>query len=774
MDHEDLVYEARQPEQQERSVLHEQAERCNQVAYERVDRIQPHGFFFGLHPDTLRVSHVSANVVQLLARDPRSCIDTRLTDWIEESEVPRLKNLLGHGHDWNRVPQVFGQLVWNASLGMNPTSFLAFRSADLLCLECDDSNNGFRAADLVAREHRISADLTRTPLNIDDLSMTIAEGIRDLSQFDRAYVLRFDDGDHGFVCGESNNGILPSLLHHHFPSSDIPKIVRSLYLESRFRMIPRVDYEPIPILGSHAADSPLDLTYSVLRETAKSHSVYLRNMGVNATASFSVVISGKLWGLVGVHSKDAQSMAFEQLAMCQNVVELFSRHIAWAREEKQRRHQERTLASVSNALSISSSYLIGGDPGHLSADELQGTMLNLVDADGFAVYSLQAPIMFQEQLGEFAGTVLAHVIRTQLESQHSFVTTSLGRYDPSLSEVASKISGVLVLPFDDCLMVWVRREQIRNQVWAGNPDGHRAENDEGMLGPRTSFESWQQLVRGTSQPWRRGELRAATMFRDALLVQQKRLLADQARRQSEEANRAKTIFLANMSHELRTPIHAIINFARQGLEDLRRSAHGDLEEHYTDIRRSGDRLLLLVNDLLELGRLQSGKVELDLEPHSITTVIEESWKELRSKAQEKQIQLTRTFDVDEPLMVDRKRMVQVVVNLLSNAIKFADERTSIEVAVRRTIRDERRGVLVSIEDEGPGINPQDLEKIFGKFYQSSRTQRSEGTGLGLAISREIVSAHGGTIWAENRSKRGAKLCFEIPCREHGTPEAKEN
>lgn len=224
-------------------------------------------------------------------------------------------------------------------------------------------------------------------------------------------------------------------------------------------------------------------------------------------------------------------------------------------------------------------------------------------------------------------------------------------------------------------------------------------------------------------------------------------------------------FLLNMSHELRTPMHAILSFAKFGLKQAGSQDIETLARYFQAIHNSGTRLLGLLNDLLDIAKLESGKVHLDKSDQDFRGIVEHVETELRPLLEERGLTLkTEVLTRNTRATLDRQRIIQVLINLISNSIKFSPMDGKIGVTLLEDRSPAGAEVLrCAVSDEGPGIAEEELESVFEKFIQSSTTKSGAGgTGLGLPICREIVRAHGGHIWAENRKPKGATFSFILP------------
>jgi signal transduction histidine kinase len=267
---------------------------------------------------------------------------------------------------------------------------------------------------------------------------------------------------------------------------------------------------------------------------------------------------------------------------------------------------------------------------------------------------------------------------------------------------------------------------------------------------------------------------------------------------AEEANRAKSEFLANMSHELRTPLNHIIGFTELVLDKHFGELNEQQEDYLFDVHQSSKHLLSLINDILDLAKVEAGKVQLDLSEINLTIILKNSLSMVKEKALKHNIGIKTQFDsIPESIMADERKIKQIIYNLLANSIKFTPDNgqicvsaASVPCSVRSGSRwddpksidivaeDDPAGgelnetrqipcIKIEVADTGIGINADDLERIFLPFEQAdgSASRQYQGTGLGLSLTKKLVELHGGKIWARSGGKdKGSVFSFVIPIR----------
>lgn len=597
---------------------------------------------------------------------------------------------------------------------------------------------------------RLRASLLRlqTAKQVEDLCTIAASEVKSITGFDRVMVYRFDAAWNGEVVAEARRDDLEPFLGLHYPASDIPAQARRLYTVNWLRHIVDVGYAPSPLVpADNPRDgAPLDLSHAVLRSVSPIHIEYLRNMGVTASMSVSLLVEGRLAGLIACHHySGAWTLPFQTRETVEYVGQALSWHLAALETSGNAERARRVHATEARIVER-----LAGTPDlleALAADDL----LDLVGATGAAVV-----------LSEGTRRVGNTPARGDLDSlvawlrEHAgdvFTTDRLqDDFGPAAAwdDVAAGMVAVTISKDLGEYLLWFRPSTERTVNWAGDPRKQATPDVDGVpprLSPRGSFALWRETVRGSSLPWHPVQVEAASSLRRVLLGGVRRRSAElrDVNDRLRAADREKDAFIATVSHELRTPLSAIAGWThllRSGSLPTQRYA-----EAFEVIARNVKSQTELVDDLLDVARIGSGKLAIAVEEVELAGLVERALEEIALPVEAKGQKLKRILESDTLVLGDAARLRQIVSNLLTNAVKFTPKGGTISVVLRRRSSE----VELCVSDTGQGIEPEFLPNIFKAFRQQdpSITRRSTGLGLGLAIAYKLVELHGGRIVAES-------------------------
>lgn len=732
---------------------------CDQEPIHIPGSIQPHGVLLGIKESSRVIELVSNNIFDFFGCSAESILQKDLSILLDEPSLKNIFDCLGNVSE----PHLCGPLeIEHKSEGCTRRmQGILHRSSGLLILELEDQGSCSQGIfDNYHLRLRQTISTMREMDSMDDMCQRAAQEVKHLTGFDRVMLYRFDSEWNGQVVAEAREARLEPFLGLHYPASDIPEQARRLYTINRLRLIANRDYIPAPLIAHSqtGVQNPVDLSHSVLRSVSPIHLQYLRNMGVEASMSVSLVQDGKLWGLIACHHYAPKHVSYDVRLACESLAQILSWQIA-SRDRSDHNSQRAAAAQFMSDILTSAAAAPSLIEGLLKRSQ---DLLQLVQAQGVAIKYRNEIATAGLAPGRADVAELVAWLQTQ-DKKDVYVTHKLSKDFPGAARFAGTASGIIVIQLhsgqDDCI-IWFRPEQVSIVNWAGNP-GKVRDPETNRLTPRGSFALWQETVNGQSQHWLDWQVEAATRFLYLLVasIVRKAEEIENLNRELQYANQAKDEFLAMVSHELRTPLNSMIGWMQMIRGGLLHES--EYQDAYQTIERNAYDQLQLIEDLIDISRIVSGKMQIHAEVIDVNRVLQNAISSVKPALQSKGIQLNN--NLTQPVMVyaDPDRLQQVFWNLLNNAVKFTPKQGRIDLEFAQ----EDSNVRISIQDSGQGIEPDLLPFIFDRFRQgdNSVARKHLGLGLGLAICRHLIELHGGRIRAHSTGKnQGARFEIELP------------
>lgn len=731
--------------------------------------IQPHGILFGLKEPQLSILQVSNNTFELLGIHPLELLNKQLQDLLDPNQVDSIKQCLSQDFESINPLKISinthtkGKLIFDG---------IIHRVDEVLILELE-LNEATYNGDFFSFYHLVKNSISKmqNAASLHDMCQIIVKEVQNLTGFDRVMLYQFNIEDTGKVVAEEKLESLSPYFGLHYPDSDIPDQAKKLFTLNRLRLIPDINSQPIDLIPTNnpVTNKPLDLSYSVLRSVSPCHLEYLKNMGVTASMSISLIKDKTLWGLIACHHQSPNYITYEVRTACEFLAQVMSLELA-AKEDNEHLDYKMKIKSIQSkfieAIPQEENFMDG-----LVKDK--SNLLNLVSAQGVAICANDHLSVIGKTPEEVDIQDLIEWVETKLDND-IFYTDSLPKLYPQAEKFKNVASGLVALSISQLpknYILWFRPEVIQTVSWGGNPQQSVDGENSMRLTPRKSFELWQEIVKAKSLAWKQCEIDAVLELRSAIvgIVLRK---ADELARINVELARSNSeldAFAYIASHDLKEPLRGIHNYSSFLIEDYANVLNEDGVSKLQTLVRLTQRMEDLINSLLHFSRL--GRVELAMQPTNLNELVNHVIDVLNISFKETKVDIC----IPRPLPFvncDPVQVSEVFSNLISNAIKYNDKTDKwVEVgfldsvAEHREVEDNSESttpIVFYIRDNGIGIREKHLDAIF-RIFKRLHTQNKYGggTGAGLTIAKKIVERHDGRIWVESSYGEGSTFYFTL-------------
>lgn len=578
--------------------------------------------------------------------------------------------------------------------------------------------------------------------------------IRQIIGFDRVMVYRFEEDSSGQVIAESLADDMDSLIGYRYPEFDIPSQARALYTKFLARHVADIDAPTIAVQGRDAAE--IDLTRCSLRALSPVHLQYLRNSGVLASASFSIVIEGKLWGLVACQNRKPLNVDLAQRHLCAFLTQYAINY--YLSEHQKENLVAQTIMGVMER-DLKSELLVNHDIA-VVLERFAPQIMELAVADGlmikhdrgFKTWGDVPTEQFQQQIDRH----LDQMADNELFATSNFV------YEVNEAMESTIFPGIIrinILPSNTWYIYLFRKEHVYEDVWAGKPEKiyqYDPERKVEFPSPRTSFEAWREIMKGKSTKWSRSEIafveKVAQITQQAIAQRGGEIA--QLNKELMRSNNALDTFGYTLTHDLKNPLSSIKLAAQMMLlkddlpKDLLRKMANNIMDATTLITEMMDKVYQLTQS-----NSVSFKLEL-IDPQIKIMNIVESCKQ-QFGVTHLEFVLGQTL----PVLAERTLLYQLFLNLIGNAIKYSSKKEQPLVEVYSEKQD--NSVCYYIKDNGIGMDIQDKANIFEIFKRLPNSQAFEGSGIGLSIVKRIANRLSAKVSVESELNVGTTFCVKF-------------
>ncbi len=717
--------------------------------------IQPHGVLIVLDSKDLKICQVSQNTYKWLKYHPQQLLNKSIDLLLDSNQIDDIKKCLTK--DFNYINPL--------KLKINDREFqvVIHQHKEFIFLELELNKKAFKSN--FFQFYQITSSIIKKiqkSANLSDLCTVIVNEIRALTEFDRVMIYHFGETQSGHVMAEAKRDDLETFLNLHYPETDIPANARYLFSINYLRTIPKVNYTPVELPNHPKTKEVFDLSYSSLRSVSPCHLEYLRNMGVNASLTISIIKNNQLWGLIACHHQTPKYVSYDIRTVCEFLGQIMSIELPSKEENQYLNHkikikniQANLIHTLSKSNNLIESLIRNGK-----------TIQTLVNAQGVAVCADDELFLFGTTPSEHQIYTLIDHLENDIE-QDIYYTDSLPKLYPPAHQFKEVASGILLLALTRVTryyIIWFRPEVIQTVQWAGNPqESIIIEEDGKTMSPRKSFEQWQESVELQSLPWQKYEVQEAIEFKNSVvgIILQKADELASLNLELQQINQELDAFTYIASHDLKEPLRGIYNYSSFLLEDYQDILDQEGRDKLNTLVSLTKRMEGLIEALLHYSRI--GRTELTLQTVNLETLIDNILNLLRASYREKnwEIIIHKPLPkiVGDPILIE-----EILTNLIVNGLKYNNQKhKKIEIGYltqKDDFEPEKLTNIFYIRDNGIGIQEKHFNTIFRIFKRlHGQNHYGGGNGAGLTIVKRIIERHGGKIWLESAYDKGTTFYF---------------
>lgn len=590
----------------------------------------------------------------------------------------------------------------------------------------------------------------------ENVWQTLCENIAKIIDFDRIMVYQFLEDNSGMVVAESKKLQEESILGYRYPEFDIPKQARQLYLQNLSRQTPDIYGKTIDMYG--LSTDHIDLSKSRIRALSPIHLQYLYNFGVRASASFSIIIDNKLWGLVACQNTRPKYIPFDKVSLCVFVTQ-YAANKYLVEQQRIKIQQDHTIKEIELELK---EQLFFSPSFEKTLSNFANRFMQTLSATGFLIKSPECTLHFgdtpKDHLLEDIHAAINKVVGQEaIFTTHSFSLPAKQHID------ATNWTGIARLSFDEeneFSIYWFRKEIITEEKWAGIPEKQHIYSEEKqayIYSPRTSFQLWKKEVKGQSEKW--------SVFDNEFLARIQKLIQESLLRKFNElrklnqklieANNALDTYTHQLAHDLKNPLSTIRTSA-QFMQTRQDISPEFVARFAKNIGESAN----LINDIIDK-TIESTKSSFDILKYELVSTEAFINQLIQQGIQRYNVQNFEIILGDlHPILGEKTLLYQLFMNLINNAIKFSSKNSKAVLEISSIVEDNK--TIYFIKDNGIGIEEAEREKVFSIFKRLSNASPFEGSGVGMSIVKRIVDRLNAEISFDSVVGTGTVFKLQFP------------